>query len=192
MDTQFRLPHPCIHVYTAWHLTAIATTDAYPHRQFLSLRHSSTLRLRSGTVWYAHLPTCRGANNISFHTNLYLPVPTPLQLRQASEANSSCKGLGASATAQLIDPGGRAVCNTALLSNTAHHGHSRSSGHDAQELMGWWAYCMHRSIPKRIERPWHASTAEMRRCLCACGFRGVGLLLPSITPCMSLASWPYD
>jgi len=37
------------------------------------------------------------------------------------------------AAAQRIDPGVSAVCNTALLSNTAHqhHGHSQSSGHDA-------------------------------------------------------------
>ena len=70
------------------------------------------------------------------------------------------KGLGASAAAQHIDPGVSAVCNTALLSNTAHHGHSQGSGHDAQELMGWWAYCMHRSIPKRIERRWHASDSR--------------------------------
>ena len=26
--------------------------------------------------------------------------------------------------------------------------------------MGWWAYCMHRSIPKRIERRWHASDSR--------------------------------
>ena len=30
-----------------------------------------------GTVWYAHLPTGRGASNIFFPTNLYLPVFTP-------------------------------------------------------------------------------------------------------------------
>ena len=52
----------------------------------------------------AHLPTrsSRGASNISFHTNLYLPVLTPLQLRQASEASRSARALSRVASVSWI------------------------------------------------------------------------------------------
>jgi len=132
---------------------------AYLHHQLLNIPEAQLNAAAQG--WDGGMRTCHaGARLISSSIPIHIYPFLHFTAAAVKRGEQFPKGLGASAAAQHIDPGVSAVCNTALLSNTAHHGHSRSSGHDAQELMGWWAYCMHRSIPKRIERRWHASDSR--------------------------------
>jgi len=132
---------------------------AYLHHQLPNIPEAQLNAAAQG--WDGGMRTCHaGARLISSSIPIHIYPFLHFTAAAVKRGEQFPKGLGASAAAQHIDPGVSAVCNTALLSNTAHHGHSRSSGHDAQELMGWWAYCMHRSIPKRIERRWHASDSR--------------------------------